>query len=172
YLFTEDGIPCVYYGTEQEFSGGNDPTNRERLWDTGFRTDGATFQYIQKLIKIRKAYSPLRRGDLTITWSTDHVANEEDAGIFAFERNDGGKKALVVLNTSDKQTSETSTIQTGGNPMTTSFPAGTELTDVLELDGSAATSTITVGAAGALTVQVASRGAKIYVPSGDVVPLP
>ena len=70
----------------------------------------------------------------------------------------------MVFNTSDKQTSETSTIQTGGNPMTTSFPAGTELIDVLQLDGSAATSTITVGAAGALTVQVASRGAKIYVP--------
>ena len=25
FLFTEDGIPCIYYGTEQEFSGGNDP---------------------------------------------------------------------------------------------------------------------------------------------------
>src|SRR6185437_14654801 len=110
------------------------------------------------------------RGDLTITWSTDHVANEEDAGIFAFERNDGGKKALVVLNTSDKQMSETSTIQTGGNPMTTSFAAGTELTDVLQLDGSAATSTLTVGPGGTLTVPVAARGAKIYVPSGDVVP--
>ncbi len=43
FLLTEDGIPCIYYGTEQEFNGGNDPTNRERLWDSGFRTDGGTF---------------------------------------------------------------------------------------------------------------------------------
>ncbi|HEV3190692.1 MAG TPA: alpha-amylase family glycosyl hydrolase, partial [Polyangiaceae bacterium] len=26
-LYTEDGIPNLYYGTEQEFSGGNDPAN-------------------------------------------------------------------------------------------------------------------------------------------------
>ena len=25
FLLTEDGIPCIYYGTEQEFDGGNDP---------------------------------------------------------------------------------------------------------------------------------------------------
>lgn len=172
YLFTEDGIPCLYYGTEQEFSGGNDPTNRERLWDTGFRTDGATFQLIQKLIKIRKTYSPLRRGDLTIDWATEHVGTEEDAGMFAFERNDGGKKILVVLNTSDTQMSETSTAQSGGTAMTTTFPAGTVLTDVLDLAGTPGTDTITVGAGGTLTVPLASRGAKIYVPQGDVVPLP
>ena len=26
------GIPIVYYGTEQGYSGGNDPSNRESLW--------------------------------------------------------------------------------------------------------------------------------------------
>src|SRR5205807_1234563 len=31
FLMTEDGIPCIYYGTEQGFSGGNDPANREDL---------------------------------------------------------------------------------------------------------------------------------------------
>ncbi|MBI5510801.1 MAG: alpha-amylase [Deltaproteobacteria bacterium] len=33
YLATMDGIPSFYYGVEQEFSGGNDPANRETLWD-------------------------------------------------------------------------------------------------------------------------------------------
>jgi alpha-amylase len=33
YLFTSEGIPCLYYGVEQEFEGGNDPANRETLWD-------------------------------------------------------------------------------------------------------------------------------------------
>ena len=171
FLFTEDGIPCLYYGTEQEFNGGNDPTNRERLWDTGYPTSGATFQFIAKLIKIRKAYSPLRRGDLTIKWATDHVGTEQDANLFAFERNDGVKKALVVLNTSDLKMSETSASSTGGAQMLTSFAAGTELTDVLQMDG-ASTATVTVGPGGALTVPVAARGAKIFVPSTDVVPLP
>jgi alpha-amylase len=173
YLMTEDGIPCIYYGTEQEFSGGNDPDNRERLWDTGFDTTGDTFQFIQRLIKIRKAYSPLRRGDLQIKWSTEHVQMEQDAGIFAFERNDAAAmhKALVVINVSDLKQSETSTTQTGGNEMTTTFAEGTQLTDVMAQAGDP-TATITVGAAGALTVQVPMRGAKILVPSTDVVDLP
>ncbi len=173
FLFTEDGIPCVYYGTEQEFSGGNDPNNRERLWDTGFPTNGATFQYIQKLIKIRKTYSPLRRGDITVKWSTPRVADEQDAGMFAFERNDSdaGKKVLVVINTSDTKTSETSATQSGGGQMTTSFAEGTQLTNVLA-DANDPTATITVGPMGALTVSVPSRGASILVPTSDVVPLP
>jgi glycosidase len=33
YLMTADGIPCLYYGVEQEFEGGNDPANRETLWN-------------------------------------------------------------------------------------------------------------------------------------------
>jgi glycosidase len=168
FLFTEDGIPCLYYGTEQEFYGGNDPFNRERLWDTGFRTDGATFLYIKKLIKIRKAYAPLRRGQMAITWSTERVGNEQDAGIFAFERRDAGKTVLVVLNTHETKTSETSASTTGGMPMMTSFPAGTQLRDVLDESGVA---TFVVGAGGQLTVSVPARGQRILVPVSDVVAL-
>ena len=54
FLMTTDGIPCLYYGTEQDFAGGPDPSNREDMWDSGFSTSGATFKWIQKLIKIRK----------------------------------------------------------------------------------------------------------------------
>ena len=54
-------------------------------------TDGATFQWIQKLIEhpqgLRAAAA--RRDDAS-KWATTHVAAEEDAGIFAFERADGG----------------------------------------------------------------------------------
>ena len=30
------GIPIIYYGTEQEFNGCNDPDNREVLWTTNY----------------------------------------------------------------------------------------------------------------------------------------
>ncbi|MFU8804676.1 MAG: alpha-amylase family glycosyl hydrolase, partial [Bradymonadaceae bacterium] len=44
YLLTMDGIPCIYYGTEQDFNGGNDPANRENMWlNNGFDTTGETF---------------------------------------------------------------------------------------------------------------------------------
>lgn len=170
FLFTEDGIPCIYYGTEQEFNGGNDPTNRERLWDTGFATDGGTFKWIQKLIAIRKAYAPLRRGAMAMKYATTHTASEEDAGIVAFERADGAHKLLVVLNTSDSHPAETSQAKMGGSDMQTSFAPGDKLVDILASPGDP-TSTFTVGLQGALNVPVPPRGARILVPTSDVIPL-
>ena len=32
YAMTTSGIPITYYGTEQFFSGADDPENRESLW--------------------------------------------------------------------------------------------------------------------------------------------
>ncbi len=97
----------------------------------------------------------------------------------AFERHDPevDKKVLVVINTSDLKQSETSATQSGGSEMMTSFAPGTQLVDVLAQAGDP-TATMTVGAAGALTVQVPKRGmpdnpgARILVPSTDVVELP
>ncbi len=172
YLLTEDGIPCIYYGTEQEFNGGNDPTNREDLWETGYRTNGPTFKWIQLLIAVRKAYAPLRHGDLQIKWTTARVATEEDAGILAFERFDAATsgRVLVVVNTSDTKQSETSAAALGGGPMITSFAAGTSLTDVLLPVGDP-TAVFTVGAGGAATVQVPARGVRVLVPTNAIVPL-
>lgn len=168
-LFTEDGIPCVYYGTEQDFSGGNDPANREVLWNTGFATDGDTFQHIAKMTRIRAAYVALRRGDTKVVWSTTHVAGEEDAGIFAFERAGGdagaGPYALVVLDTNDFKSSSTSN---GSSVMQTSQPAGTTLVDVLD----PMQATYVVGPGGALRVTVPAQKAMILVPQSQVVPTP
>ncbi len=135
FITTEQGIPCIYYGTEQQFAGGNDPSNREDLWTSGYSTEGETFQWIKGLLALRKKYTALRRGDQKVVWATDHTGEEPDAGIFAYERagGDAGDKAyaLVVFNTSATQESVT-----GDNmgAMKVSVPAGTQLVDVLSGD--------------------------------------
>ncbi len=109
-LMTEEGIPCLYYGTEQDFSGGNDPSNREVLWNTGFPTNGETFQHFSKLARIRAKFPALRRGDTNIVYSTAHTQAEEDAGIIAYERTGGDAGdayALVVINTNSRHESTT-----------------------------------------------------------------
>jgi glycosidase len=171
-LFTEEGIPCLYYGTEQELSGGNDPANREVLWLTGFATDGDTFRHVAKLAAVRKAYPALRRGDTKVVWSTVHVAHEEDAGVFAFERAGGdagtGPYALVVLNTNGFKASSTSD---GATPiatvMQTSAPQGM-LVDVVD----PARATYAVGPAGKLQLSVPAQSAMVLVPQDQVVPTP
>ncbi len=165
-LLTEDGIPDIYYGTEQDFSGGNDPGNREILWLSNFNSEGDTFQHIAKLTGIRKASIALRRGDTTVRWSTAHVGTEIDAGIFAFERTGGDAPApsyaLVVLNTNPHQASSTTD---GTNPMKVSVPAGTTtLTDVL--DPNLATYPV---ANGTVTASVPKQSAMILFPSSQVV---
>jgi glycosidase len=165
-LYTEDGIPCLFYGTEQEFSGGNDPGNREVLWTSGMATDGDTFAHIAHLARLRLAYVALRRGDTNVTWSSPHVAEEDDAGIFAFERTGGdagvGAYALVVLNANDFKTSSTSN---AGTVMQTSAPPGSTLVDVLD----PAQATHPVDGTGHVQVSVPAQKAMILVLEGQVV---
>ncbi|XP_071090122.1 uncharacterized protein [Haliotis cracherodii] len=54
YVFFSQGIPLVYYGTEQLFHGGADPNNREALWPHLDNTT-AMYQFIRQLADGRKS---------------------------------------------------------------------------------------------------------------------
>ena len=160
FVFAAQGIPCLYYGTEQDFAGGNDPANREDLWDTKFKNDGDTFKLVKKLAKIRKGSKALRKGDIKVVWASERTGDEEDAGVFAFERTGGdagGDYALAVFNSN--QLHESAPVF-GGTPTTVSLPQGTVLTDAL---GSGVTAT--VGADGRLPLDpLPPQSALLLVP--------
>ena len=174
-LFTAEGIPCMYYGTEQEFRGGNDPSNREDMWrplpylgDTtappAFDTTGPTFKYVQNLIALRKRYPALTRGDTRVVYTTAHTGDEPDAGIFAFERTGGdakGNYALMVFNTN--QTHDSSA-KYEDIKMTLSAPKGAVLVDVL----SAKKTAYTVASDGTLDITLPPVRGVLLVPKGDV----
>ncbi|MFH2005175.1 MAG: alpha-amylase family glycosyl hydrolase [bacterium] len=175
YLLTQDGIPCIYYGTEQGFSGGNDPANREDLWDSGYDENHGTFRYIAALNALRAQHAPLRRGDFAVRWASTAPADggTADAGIFAFERTHDGQTVLVVLNSSRTSTSSTRD-DTGTSVMATSFPTGTTLVNVLceEDEGNdfgahvcsaAEQQSYTVGTAGALDLTLPPRSGMILI---------
>ncbi|HEY3800973.1 MAG TPA: alpha-amylase family glycosyl hydrolase [Kofleriaceae bacterium] len=166
YIYTWDGVPCMYYGTEQGFHGGVDPANREDMFggnpDWGYPawdTSNATFKWAQALIQMRKDHIALRQGTMSILWSTETAGTERDAGIFGFERAvSGGEMVDVVLNASD-QSSES--CAAAGNCMHTSFPPGTVLKDVMpNSDGK----TFTVAADGSVDVTVAARSGRVLLP--------
>lgn len=184
YLLTMDGIPCIYYGTELAYNGGNDPANREDMFRMPFNeyyivydsegnpvTDReereATFvpfdrehviyKHIKKLTGLRADLAPLRRGDFRIVWASSRTGMEQDAGIFAFERSYDGETILVVLNTNASKESETSATSLGGGAMQVTFPANTTLEDVFGDDGYE----VTVDGNQEVTVQVPARGGRI-----------
>jgi glycosidase len=187
-MLTQDGIPCLYYGTEQEYAGGNDPENRERLFDTildnvyrggnsgqrenlgqsGFAQSSETFKWIAQLTRLRKTIAPLRRGDLRVTWSTSRTGAEQDAGILAFSRTYANKTVLVVTNVHNDKVSETAF---GTAQMVSPFPPGTRLSNVLQdpYDTTMENSYVVPGD-GTLTVRVSPRSTKVLVPQGDLPP--
>ncbi len=99
-LFTVDGLPTLYYGTEQDFTGRSGGDQRERMWDSDFER-GATFELIQRLIALRASSSALRYGELTLRYASeeDGFSEAPDAGLLAYERSDGGDRLLIVANT-------------------------------------------------------------------------
>ncbi|HTJ41695.1 MAG TPA: alpha-amylase family glycosyl hydrolase [Kofleriaceae bacterium] len=167
YNYTWDGIPCLYYGTEQLFHGGVDPKNREDMSlgnpDAGFPAWDQTneaFLYVQALIKMRKDHVALRRGTVDIRWSTTQAGGRRDEGIFAFERVAPDEKALVVINASGQASETCAPANEGGTCMTTSFPVGTVLKDVSPDGGG---KTFTVGAGGSIDVSVPPHSGRVLV---------
>ncbi|KAI5992456.1 glycoside hydrolase family 13 protein [Pisolithus albus] len=63
--FIYDGIPVVYYGQEQGFSGGAVPNNHEPLWRTGYNTSHPYYKMITSLNLARKA--AINSGDYFLT---------------------------------------------------------------------------------------------------------
>jgi neopullulanase len=103
YLLTTRGIPEIYYGDEIGMRGGDDPDNRRDFpggWkdnaESAFPPDARTgerktiFNYVQKLIALRKQLSPLRRGKFVDLGVTD------DTWVFA--RTNADEEVLVVFN--------------------------------------------------------------------------
>ena len=55
---TFPGIPIVYYGSEQEFNGCGDPTNREPLWTSNYNMSSPMYTFIKTVVTLtaRKYY--------------------------------------------------------------------------------------------------------------------
>ncbi|MEI8084440.1 MAG: Ig-like domain-containing protein, partial [Actinomycetes bacterium] len=104
FLYTSLGIPCLYYGTEQDFDGGADPGNREDMFDGQFETGPSLgdnfnlasprFKLIAKLNNLRRLYPSLRTGSHSNLWN-----NPSGPGLFAYARRLGNEEVYVVLNT-------------------------------------------------------------------------
>lgn len=151
FLYTSRGIPCLYYGTEQNFNGGNDPDNREDMFDGEFeqgpslgdnfdQTHG-TFLQVARLNNFRRLYPALRTGDHVNRWNTS-----TGPGLFAYARRTTNQEILVVFNTA--ATSQTLTNRN------TSYAPGTVLVNLFDTNE-------------AITVTASTNTPVIAVPAGS-----
>ena len=114
-LFTLQGIPCVYYGTEQGLSGTVDENGnpdlsanesaREALWGKpdAFDTGAAAFQHIQAIVALRTREPALCFGRIYFREisgnGVDFGHSFGAGGIVAFSRILSDREVLVVANT-------------------------------------------------------------------------
>eukprot|EP00048_Salpingoeca_helianthica_P017382 m.236946 g.236946 ORF g.236946 m.236946 type:complete len:530 (+) comp20855_c0_seq1:50-1639(+) len=79
YVLLAEGIPIVYYGTEQGFAGGNDPANREDLWRSSYNRNHQLYQYISLVLKFRA-------GLPAAYFAAEQIERYVDDQFFAFTR--------------------------------------------------------------------------------------
>ncbi len=165
FLYTSRGIPCLYYGTEQNFNGSGDPNNREDMYDgqfeqgpslgDNFNMTQGSFRHVAMLNNFRRNYSELRRGTHVNLWN-----DPDSPGLFAYARRLGTNEVFVVFNTaSGSQT-------LGARP--TVCPAGTLLVNLLNTNESV---TVTGAADGIPSITVPATSAKMFVAAGRMLPL-
>ena len=78
FILISQGVPIVYYGTEQAFSGSNDPNNRESLWPH-YDTSTDLYKFISTLATFR-----MKRGPSV--YNSPQVERYVDDQFFAFTR--------------------------------------------------------------------------------------
>lgn len=88
-----DGIPTIYQGQEQHFSGGSDPDNRQGLWTSGYSTKAELYTWFALLNRIRalaiakdQAYVPFQAAPI---WSDDHAVAMKKAQVVSVFTNIG-----------------------------------------------------------------------------------
>jgi glycosidase len=107
-LFTLQGIPCIYYGTEQALHGRGDRPEavREALWGKPdcFNTKHPFYKAVQRLSQVRSDEPALRYGrqymrELSLN-GYEFGISEELGGVLAYSRILDNHEILTVINTS------------------------------------------------------------------------
>ncbi len=110
-LMAMQGIPCIYYGTEQGLDGNGDRREyaREALWGiaNAFSDQHELYQLLQDLSLLRNAQPALRYGRQYFRPcsgnGTDFGYSPYKGGVIAFSRILNDKEVLVVANTHGEQ---------------------------------------------------------------------
>ncbi|MVB12726.1 Neopullulanase [Caprobacter fermentans] len=96
FMMTFLGVPSILYGDEAEIDGVTEEDYRKPMPWENQPEKGKLFQFIQKLIMIRKQHEAMTCGEFRTV-----PVNEPE--VYAFFRKTGKEKLLIVLNNSDTE---------------------------------------------------------------------
>jgi pullulanase-type alpha-1,6-glucosidase len=166
-MFTARGVPIIYYGDEQGFTGdGGDKDARQSLFasqvasyndDDLIGTDSTTavdnynqshplYVGLQQLAALRKAHPALQNGA-----QIERLAESANAGVYAFSRIDRAAKVEYVVALNNAEQERTVAVQTFA-------PQGASFQPIYGPVGA----NLTTNAAGQLSVTVPALGMVVY----------
>ncbi|NUS39106.1 MAG: alpha-amylase [Lysobacter sp.] len=159
-LMTLPGIPVIYAGTEQGFTG-----QRAAMFKGGFGSGGVDhfdthaplYRYLQRAIA-------LRRGDKVFSRGTPTVLREDaaGAGVLAWRMRYRGDTALVAFNTADHPALL--------DNVATGLPAGRALEGVFAIEGDAPR--LVTGAGGGISLVLPPRSGLVWKATAHTATLP
>ncbi|KAL9111386.1 MAG: hypothetical protein Q9227_004263 [Pyrenula ochraceoflavens] len=151
FILTFDGIPKIYYGSEQHLEGAYSPGNRQPLWaKPGYDTSAPLYKLISNLNKLRNH---------AISVNSNLVTNQSmllhsDASTYAARKGPNGVQIVSVLSNQGKS----------GKAYQLAIPGaadeGTQMTEVLGC------TKVTAGNNGTINVQMeAGAPPKVFFPT-------
>eukprot|EP00767_Chilomastix_cuspidata_P001057 gnl/Chilomastix_cuspidata/1318.p1 GENE.gnl/Chilomastix_cuspidata/1318~~gnl/Chilomastix_cuspidata/1318.p1 ORF type:complete len:482 (+),score=96.41 gnl/Chilomastix_cuspidata/1318:145-1446(+) len=142
------GVPVIYYGSEQGFNGGNDPYCRECLWPTGFVGGNELYDLIRTIAHMRR----INYGDwLSSRFEERYVLDD----LYCFSRGD-----VFVTTTNAGSQSGTRSWSISNTP----FRPGATVCNIFWPDSDC----VTIGADGSFGVWLVDGEPKVFVPEDDV----
>ncbi|KAF2871480.1 glycoside hydrolase superfamily [Massariosphaeria phaeospora] len=114
FTIMSDGIPILYQGQEQHFSGGDDPGCREALWSSGYSTTTPLYAHTALLNQLRNHISATHPAYLTyqtrvLTYTADVIQLRKDA-IRSIFTNQGAQGGSYTLSTQGMEFSKGETV--------------------------------------------------------------
>ncbi|KAK3337361.1 glycoside hydrolase superfamily [Cercophora scortea] len=151
FAMLKDGIPLVYQGQEQHYSGGATPNNREAVWLSGYSTTAELYTFITKLNQIRARAIAQDSGYLT--YNANPVYS--DSHTIAVRKGSTGYQVVGVYTNIGASSSASVTLSSSA----TSFSANQPLIDIVSCTA------FTTDSSGAVTVTLSAGLPRVLYPT-------
>ncbi|PKX92761.1 alpha-amylase [Aspergillus novofumigatus IBT 16806] len=153
FIILSDGIPIIYAGQEQHYSGGTDPANREAVWLSGYSKTSELYKLIASANAIRN--HAISKDPEYVTYKNNPIY--KDTSTIAMRKGADGAQVITVLSNLGASGSSYTLSLSG-----TGYDVGQQLTEVFSC------ATVTVDSDGKVPVAMASGLPRAFYPTAGL----
>lgn len=155
FTMLSDGIPIIYYGQEQHYSGGAVPNDREALWLSGYSTSATLYTFIASVNQIRN--QAIYKDSSYVTYKAYPIYS--DSSTIAMRKGDTGYQIIGVFSNLGASGSSYTLTLTSSE---TGFTASQSLVEVLSCTA------YTTDSSGNLAVAMAGGLPRVFYPTAQL----